>query len=205
MAVESRTAASGRSAVSPRKVRSIAVWDPVVRLFHWFVVTGFAINMFVAEEGEAFHRWVGYAILIVIAVRLIWGFIGTTHARFSDFIPTPRGLLIYAKALLIGREPRYVGHNPAAAVMMIALVGLMVLCGVTGWMQGLDAFWGVEWVLELHEASAKAILALAGVHVAAAFAESVRHRENLIWSMITGRKRAPSGDDVDHASASGRG
>ena len=199
-------APSSRPASAPSPtVRTIRVWDPVVRLFHWLMAAGFVANMFVLEEGKRLHRWAGYAILAAIAVRLIWGFIGPVHARFSDFVPAPRRLLIYSKALLARREPRYVGHNPAAAVMMAALVGLMVLCGVTGWMQGLDAYWGVKWVRELHEATANAILMLAGLHVAAAIVESVRHRENLVWSMITGRKRAPSGDDVVHAPASGRG
>ena len=198
-------APSLRSATAPSApVRTIRVWDPVVRLVHWLMVAGFVANMFVVEEGKWVHRWIGYAILAAIAVRLAWGFIGTAHARFADFMPSPRRLLTYSKALLARREPRYVGHNPAAAVMMVALIGLMVLCGVTGWMQGLDAYWGVEWVKELHETAADGILALAGLHVAAAIIESIRHRENLIWSMITGRKRAPSGDDVVHAPASGR-
>ena len=191
MATESHTVAAGSAAAPSPKGRSVMVWDPVVRLFHWFVVAGFAVNMFVAEEGKLVHRWVGYAVLAAIGVRLVWGVLGTAHARFSDFIPSPQRLLIYGKALLARREPRYVGHNPAAAVMMIALVGLMVLCGVTGWMQGLDAYWGVEWVQDLHETSANALLVLAGLHVAAAVIESLRHHENLIWSMFTGRKRAP--------------
>jgi cytochrome b len=205
MTAESHTAPIASLASAHSRPRSVAVWDPVVRLFHWLVVAGFVANMFVAEEGELVHRWIGYAILILILVRLLWGFIGTTHARFSNFIPTLSQLWEYGKALLFGREPRYIGHNPAAAVMMIVLVLLLGLCGVTGWMQGLDAFWGVEWVQELHKISANAILALAGVHTIAAVIESLRHRENLVWSMITGRKRAPTGSDIDHASASGRG
>ena len=89
--------------------------------------------------------------------------------------------------------------------MMMTLILLLVLCGVTGWMQGLDAYWGVLWVQTVHKVAAYTILALAAVHVLAAVRESVRHRENLIWSMITGRKRAPNGNDIAHAPASGRG
>lgn len=205
MAAEFHTTISGSPARPLPPGRSIMVWDPVVRLFHWLVVVGFALNMFVTAEGKLVHRWVGYTILAAVAFRLVWGFVGTAHARFSDFVPSPRRLLIYGKALLARREPRYVGHNPVGALMMIVLVGLLILCGATGWMQGLDAYWGVEWVQELHESAANAILVLAGFHVTAAIIESLRHRDNLIWSMVTGRKRAPSGDDIDHASASGRG
>lgn len=205
MAAEYHTASPGSPAVPLPQSRSIVVWDPVVRLFHWLVVAGFALNMFLTEEGKLVHHWVGYAILAAVAFRLVWGFIGTKHARFSDFVPSPQHLLIYGNALLAQREPRYVGHNPFGALMMVALAGLLVLCGVTGWMQGLDAYWGEEWVQELHKAAANAILVLASFHVVAAIVESLRHRENLIWSMVTGRKRAPRGDDVNHAPASGRG
>ena len=185
--------------------RLVVVWDPVVRSFHWLVVAGFLANMFVAEEGKLVHRWIGYGILALIVVRLLWGFVGTAYARFSNFVPTASTFCGYVRALSAGRDPRYIGHNPAAAVMMITLVLLLVLCGVTGWMQGLDAFWGNEWVQDLHKLSAYVILLLAGVHVIAAVVESLRHQENLIWSMITGRKRAPAGSDIDHATAARRG
>lgn len=205
MQTASRTASGVSSVSALQRPRSVAVWDPVVRIVHWLIVIGFALNMFVTEDGKPIHRWIGYAILAAILFRLVWGFVGTTHARFSDFVPTPARLWNYGKALLRGQEPRYVGHNPAAAMMIIALISLLVLCGITGWMQGLDAFWGKEWVQDLHEASAYAISALVGIHVLAAIVESLRHRENLIWAMMTGRKRAPSGTDIDHASVAGRG
>lgn len=183
----------------------IRVWDPVVRLFHWSMVGGFALNMFLVEDGEAAHRWIGYAVLAAIAVRLVWGFVGTPHARYGDFLPTPTGLYSYLRDLARGRERRFVGHNPAGAVMMVLLIGLMLACGVSGWMLGLDRYWGSEWLEELHGALAYAILGMAGLHVLAAIIESVRHGENLIWSMITGFKRAPRPEDVDHAAAARRG
>lgn len=205
MTAESHTTSIRPMASGHSRPRLVVVWDSVVRLFHWLVVAGFMANMFVAEEGKLIHRWIGYEILALIVVRLVWGFVGTAYARFSNFVPTPSTLRRYARALLAGREPRYLGHNPAAAIMMIVLVLLLVFCGVTGWMQGLDAFWGSEWVQDLHKISAYAILALAGVHALAAVVESLRHHENLVWSMITGRKRAPAGSDIDHAAASRRG
>ncbi len=183
----------------------VAVWDPLVRLFHWLVVAGVVTNLFIITDGKLVHRWIGYAVLSAVLVRLVWGFIGTRHARYSDFIPSPSRLWSYSKALLARREPRYIGHNPAGALMMMALILLLLELGATGWMQTLDAFWGVQWVQDLHTAGANAIMVLAGLHALAAIRESVRHRENLIWSMITGRKRAPSGSDVDQALTSGRG
>lgn len=181
----------------------VKVWDPVVRLFHWTLALGCLANLTVLRDAETLHRYVGYAVGGALAVRLLWGAFGSRHARFADFVPGPRRLAGYLKALLRAREPRYLGHNPAGAVMMLALMLLAATCAVTGWMMGLDAFWGDRRVETVHEAAANLILAMAVLHVAAALVESWRHRENLIGAMITGWKRAPAGDDVDHAAAAG--
>lgn len=180
------------------------MWDILVRIFHWTIVTGFALEMFVLDEGKWQHRWVGYVILSAILIRILWGFLGTPHARYADWFPTPKKLYIYISSLLKGNEPRYIGHNPAGAVMMIALIFAMTACGVTGWMQGLDRFWGEEWLQEMHEVLANSILVLAGIHVLGAIVESFRHKENLILSMVTGYKRAATGSDIDYASTSDR-
>jgi cytochrome b len=92
-------------------------------------------------------------------------------------------------ALAHGLEPRTLGHNPAGAVMMLALMAALLGVSVTGWMTTLDAFWGEDWLAKLHEIFANSILALALIHAAAALFESWRHRENLVWSLVTGRKR----------------
>jgi cytochrome b len=177
---------------------SIRVWDPVVRLFHWTVVAGCAINLLV-EEGNTLHRAVGYVVAAAVAVRVAWGFVGKGHARFSDFIPTPTAVLGYLRQLVSRNEPRFIGHNPAGSIMILLLLGSLIAVSITGWMMGLDRFFGDETLEELHETFAMAILVLAGIHVAAAVFESVRHRENLIKAMFTGRKRKPAGTDVDHA------
>ena len=175
---------------SPLAGQSIRVWDVVVRLFHWTVVTGCVLNLFVLPDGDLAHEVVGYIVAAALAIRVVWGFVGTRYARFADFVPTPRRFGRYVAALVRGREPRTLGHNPAGAVMMLALMALLGGVSITGWMMGLDAFWGEEWVEELHEAFANGILVLALLHAAAALYESWRHSENLVWSMVTGRKRA---------------
>lgn len=177
---------------------SVQVWDPIVRLFHWTVVAGCAINL-VLENGRWLHRAVGYGVAAAVAIRLVWGLVGHGHARFADFVPRPATLILYLRQFFAHRAPRYIGHNPAGSIMIIALLGLLVAVSVSGWMLGLDRYFGDEHLEELHEGSAIAILTLAGIHVLAAVVESVRHRENLIKSMITGRKRRPTGTDVDHA------
>lgn len=188
-----------------RKPRQVLVWDRVVRLFHWTVVAGVVFNLLVAEGSDAPHRYAGYIVSAAVVVRLVWGLAARGHARFSSFLPSFGTLWGYAGQLLARREPRYVGHNPAGAVMMAVLVVLLGLCGLTGWMQSLDRFWGVEWVQWVHRTTAYAIAALAVIHVAAAIREGLRHNENLVWSMVTGWKRRAEGTDIDNAAGPGRG
>lgn len=187
------------SATADAAATQVKVWDSVVRLFHWTLALGCIANLTLLREVEPAHEIVGYVILGAIAIRILWGFVGSRHARFSDFVTGPRKLADYLGALIRGKAPRYVGHNPAGGLMMLALIGLATICGVTGVMMEQDAFWGVEWVEDVHETAANLILALAVFHVLAALVESWHHRENLIRAMITGRKRAATGTDIDHA------
>jgi cytochrome b len=179
--------AAVRAADKPETVR---VWDVFQRVFHWSVVAGCCANLFILEPGSVPHQAVGFTVLGLMAARIVWGFIGTTYARFSNFVPGPTTLLRYLKALAKGREPRMLGHNPAASVMIVALIVVVSSIAITGWMSTLDAFWGIEWVSEAHETLADLLMVMVALHASAAIIESVRHRENLILSMITGRKRA---------------
>jgi cytochrome b len=168
----------------------VRVWDPVVRIFHWTVVVGCVLDLFVLEGGGTAHNVVGYVVAGALAIRMVWGFIGSGYARFSDFVPSPGRLARYIRALAAGRGERYVGHNPAGAIMILMLMALLAGVSVTGWMLTLDAFWGSEALEEIHGAISNAILILALTHVAAALFESFRHKENLVKAMITGDKRA---------------
>ncbi|MDD3444865.1 MAG: cytochrome b/b6 domain-containing protein [Zavarzinia sp.] len=183
----------------------VRVWDPFVRLFHWSVVAGVVLNYAVLEEGKPAHRYIGYGVAALLGLRLVWGFVGSRHARFADFVAGPRTVFGHLRAALSGRDRRYIGHNPAGGAMILVLMALIGLIAVSGWMQGLDAFWGEEWVQDLHAIAANVLVGFAVLHVAAALIEGLRHRESLVLAMITGRKRPASGTDVDHAPAPRRG
>ena len=169
---------------------TVKVWDPIVRLFHWTIVSACILNLFILEEGKYWHRQTGYVVAVAIVLRVIWGFIGTRHARFGDFFPTPGKVRAQILGMIEGRERRYIGHNPVASIMMLGLMALLAATALTGWMTTLDAFWGDKWLEEVHCAIANGIMMLAFIHAGAAVIESWRHKENLVWSMVTGRKKA---------------
>ena len=177
----------------PRMAR---VWDPVVRIFHWTLVASFVVAWLTRHSSEDIHHLAGYAAAGLIAVRLAWGFLGTPYARFSQFVRDPRAVMRYLRDMLAGREARCIGHNPAGGVMVIALILAMATTALTGWMMTTDTYYGVEWVAHLHELVADGLLLLVLAHVCGVVFASVRHRENLIGAMISGRKRGPAEGDV---------
>lgn len=173
-----------------KTVKKIKVWDRFVRLFHWGLVMSFFVAYFSTTSIGWVHKGFGYAALALIAARIVWGFMGKGHARFSDFVPTPRQLLRYVAAMLRREEPRYIGHNPAAALMILFLLGMVAGIGITGWMMTLDAFWGNGLVEDTHVLLVDVTILAVAVHVSAAIYESLHQRENLILSMVTGTKPA---------------
>ena len=164
------------------------VWDRFVRVFHWSLVSCVLLNVFVLEEGETPHRWCGYLAATLVIARIVWGFIGSRHARFSDFFPTPARLWAHLQALRSGRPEHHWGHNPLGALMMLLLMGLVLSLGLTGWLQGTDAFWGEEWLQALHEWLADGLIAAAGVHAASAIVIGRVERTRLVKAMLTGVK-----------------
>jgi len=164
------------------------VWDPFVRVFHWGLVGCVLLNYFVLEAGETPHEWVGYTASALVLARTLWGFVGTRHARFADFFPIPSRLRRHVRLLRAGAPDHHWGHNPLGALMMLWLLGLVLWLGVTGWLQGTDAFWGEEWLQELHEGLAATLVWLAALHAAAALVMGRIERTRLVKAMFTGVK-----------------
>jgi cytochrome b len=169
---------------------TVRVWDPLVRVGHWLLVLSVIVAWLTRHGGGRWHEWIGYLSLTVVAVRFVWGWTGSQHARFADFVRSPRATWQYLCQMLRRREPRHLGHNPLGGWMTVILLLTVALVGLSGWLYTTDRFWGVEWVERLHSTLADALLALAAVHVAGAIYASFRHRENLVAAMVHGRKRA---------------
>jgi cytochrome b len=178
------TATSGPAAPMVR------VWDPFVRVFHWSLVTLFIVAFITGDEIERVHIAAGYMIAGLVALRIVWGFVGPRRARFNDFVRPREETIAYMGMALRRRAPRYIGHNPARGLMVLALLAMLVAISVTGFMMTTDAFWGAEWVEELHEGLVNVTLGLIVLHVAGVLVASYEHGDNLVKAMITGRKRA---------------
>ena len=199
--------------------RTVRVWDPLVRAFHWSLVATVALAWLSADEVQPVHEVAGYVVAGLIAFRLVWGLIGGRYARFSQFVKGPGSALAYLRTMLRGTERRYIGHNPAGAAMIVALLLSLSGTALTGWLsadparvamlpampQIVTPAWadddreeeGEEGALEdLHEVLANLTLLLVAFHVGGVLLSSLRHRENLVRAMVTGRKRAPGGDDI---------
>ena len=183
--------------------RQIKVWDIFVRAFHWSLAASFTIAYATEEEWLSLHLAAGYAVAGLVLLRLLWGVIGTGYARFSDFVYRPAEVRAFLRDTLRLRARRYIGHNPAGGAMILLMLASLTLTSLSGMaLYGMGesagplAMLGESWsrftepMEELHEFFASVTLLLVLVHVAGVLVESLIHRENLIKSMLTGRKRA---------------
>ncbi len=188
--------------------QTVVVWDLFVRIFHWSLVILVGLAFLTGDEKSRLHVYVGYTVVLLIALRLVWGVIGSQHARLANFITSPGAALGYLKSMLRGTPEHYPGHNPAAAWMVLTLLLFLLLVNATGYLslpaQSSQSFaadfsfvtpaWadededddhrlgkasGSEFWEDVHEAGAGLLLALIVLHVFGALASSLLHRENL--------------------------
>lgn len=188
----------------------VKVWDPLVRVFHWSLVTAFIVAFITEDHFLGLHVQAGYTIIGLVLFRLLWGLIGTRHARFSDFVHGPQTVMAYLKSLLTRHPAHYVGHNPAGGWMVLALLVALLLTTLTGLLAyGIGetaagpfaaltgnpgGFWS-EAMEDVHEFLAHFTLLLVFVHVAGVAVSSLLHRENLVRAMLTGRKPLVPSED----------
>ena len=180
-------------------LRKVLVWDAPIRVFHWLMVLSFA-GAYLTAESERWrlvHVTLGYTMAGLVAFRIVWGLVGTRHARFASFVRGPRVIAAYLRGMVQGQPKRHVGHNPAGAIAIVGLLCLALVVTAAGWANYNE--FGGEWLKELHEGAANAMLAVVGVHVAGVLVGSWMHRDNLIAAMVTGRKAGRPEDAVRFA------
>ena len=193
------------------------VWDIAIRLFHWTLVITFVIAYLTGEDESLVHVYSGYIILGLVIFRIIWGLIGSKHARFSDFVFSSKETISYAKSMMSGTPRHYWGHNPLGALMVFALLITLLLTTITGlkvygieghgplaetpnsyFISNANASGSMEqnnedseeeefWE-EIHEFFANLMLVLIALHIAGVLVSSKLENENLVKAMITGKK-----------------
>lgn len=195
-------------------LRDAVIWDLPTRVFHWSLVISFT-TAWITAENDLFlyhHVFAGYAFVGLLIFRLIWGVIGSQYAKFRSFAYDWPSATSYVKALLTGKAARHIGHNPAGSYaifamiimgFLVALSGLIVLGGEEGHgpLKGLISHELGMMSKELHEGTASFMLLIVILHLGGVIVESFYHKENLIWSMFSGRKTTPQSEtDVNVSS-----
>jgi cytochrome b len=176
--------------------REVAVWDPLVRLIHWSLALTILLNGAFVEEESRTHEWIGYIALGLVGLRLVWALIGSKHARFSAFPPNPGRAVRHLKAMLAGDRSVHISHNPLGALMVYNIWLSVIAIGVTGYMMTTIAYFGVDWVEEVHESIFNWLLISVALHVAGVAFDTWWSGINLVRAMINGRKTIPEGRDA---------
>lgn len=165
----------------------VKVWGLPLRAFHWSLAFC-VLAAWLTDDFKTIHEALGYAAIALICLRLVWGVVGPRRERFAHFVAGVRTTLAYALKVLALREPRYLGHNPLGAWMIVALLSLALATSLTGWLFTTNTFWGVKWLEELHEGLANFLIVLVVLHVGGVVFTSYRQGENLVVAMWRGRK-----------------
>lgn len=108
------------------------VWDPLVRIGHWMLVIAFFTAYLSGDDFFSIHKWAGYVVAAYLLIRIIWGLVGTRHARFTDFVHGPGAVFGYLRGLMSGKVREYAGHNPAGGAMVIALLFSLLVTASSG-------------------------------------------------------------------------
>jgi cytochrome b len=206
------------SEVDPGKPtrRAVAVWDWPVRIVHWSLVVFIAVSWITSEVGGnamTYHMWSGYTILTLVVFRIVWGLVGSRHARFASFVKGPGAVIRYASSLAGTRSSSVLGHNPLGGWSVVLMLLSVSVQAVTGLFANDDIFTEgplasrvsgqtSEFLTAIHNYNFYVLVALIGLHLLAIAFYLLVKRENLIGAMFTGRKYVDSAAHHDEPMAS---
>jgi cytochrome b len=173
----------------------VLVWDLPTRLLHWSLAVGFLAAFSLAETRAGFviHAILGLVVGLIALLRIVWGLVGTPHARFSSFPLRPGALFAYLRGAVTGSAKATVPHNPASAYLTLVMLAAALGLAVTG----LLMFRGVRAAKEPHEVLAAVMLGSAALHLVGVAWHAWRHRDGIAWSMIHGKKTGSSAAAID--------
>ena len=189
-----------------RKDHEVKVWDLPTRAFHWslvaLVLIGLITGFLSPEWWMGVHTWAGYGTVLLVVFRLIWGIFGSEYSRLETFTFTPGEVIAHIREVIFLRPSHYIGHNPAGALMIFALIfilsgitlsGLMVLGGEEnqGPLAGAVNYQVGDMAADIHSTLTYILMGLIVLHLFGVFAETRLSGENLVKSMFTGIKRIP--------------
>jgi len=184
-----------------RGTPTVKAWDPVIRIFHWSLVVSMLLAFVTEDEWMDLHVAAGYTVSVLIGIRLLWGLVGTRNARFLSFVKSPSVVIRHLRDMILRKPAHYLGHNPVAAVMVVALLLFITLTAFSGFIclaaegQGplADTFFaGINGkaMEEIHEFFSNFTMLLVFAHLGGVIVSSLLEGENLARAMITGRKKA---------------
>ena len=206
---------SNTNHVESDAVATVKVWDRFLRFFHWTLVLCFSTSFLTGEiHAATIHELVGYILCVLLAARIYWGFKGTEYARFRAFVYPISEALTYLRSMLKGNPKHYIGHNPAGALMVFTMLGLLAVIFASGFLSlGTIDFEGPLVFLansvsdeasyafrHLHGFLTHAALVLVVLHLVGVLVGSIQHKENLVKAMLTGNKSLPSQSGSNHSN-----
>ena len=181
----------------------VQIWDLPVRLFHWLLVL-LVIALFVTGKLGGnwleWHKRAGFSVLGLVTFRIIWGFAGSYHARFVNFLRSPKTMLTYVKSMANKNAPQYAGHNPLGAISVLAMLTALLAQAILGLFSNDDVMLEGPYAVFVskalsdqltgfHKLNGNFILVLIGLHLAAIAFAYFYKKENLILPMLTGVKQ----------------
>lgn len=164
------------------------IWSVPTRIIHWAIALPVLLNFFI-EGGDFLHKFFGFLAAGAMVIRINWGLISKDKANFRYFPLKLSEVRRYISDLVQGREHIYQGHNPLASLAYVSIWLFVAALGLTGFMMGLDRYWGEEWLEDLHESLSNGLVLLILLHLFGIVFDGIKNKRKTWLGMITGERK----------------